>query len=570
MRARSLSRALIAALLLSLCVQPVVRAQRAPRKLGAAVAPIRLVPHGSEPITVSGLHSYFGAVEVDSFSSGLVLSNRLPFERYLLGLNEVPVEWPFEALKAQVVAARTYALFTLGQGRTGEAGIYGYDICATVQCQVFSGADVISTENGERWVAAVDETRGQTILYDGAPILARYHSTSGGRTLDNEDAFEPGEPSYPYLRSVESPWEGPSPLDRWVVRFPKDHLTRILSHAGYWPRGRIVNVVSRGPLFDAPFPQLMIRGVQGRRKVRITMDAKEFREVVRDVAPALYPGAYPSAGETSTGRLPETLPSHRIEVETKGRFVVVEGRGWGHGSGMSQWGAHGLAQQGASYADILGHYYSGVTLGTTDTDRSIEVGVATGQSTVTALGSFSIVDGRGKVLVPRALGSWTFRSAGSGAVAIDPPRGYGLPLEVGIVRAPKRVIVGEPTFLTVALSRPAKVRTQTDESPTGYRDPGVEIKEAGKRRVVWLAPLEEGRYRVRVRARAGPALKLSEPVEIVVRAAASPPSGPDPGRGDDIVDPTGFPWAWVLAGLALLGLVLVFALVRASKSRPTS
>jgi hypothetical protein len=297
----------------------------------------------------------------------------------------------------------------------------------------------------------------------------------------------------------------------------------------------------------------------------------EFRDIVRDVAPALYPGMYPSAGETSTGVLPETLPSHRIEVDTSGRFVFIDGRGWGHGSGMSQWGAFGLAREGASYADILGHYYTGVTIGTLDTDGPIEVGVATGTSTVSALGSFSIVDGRGKVLVPRALGAWSFRSAGSGAVSIDPPQGYGLPLEVGIVRSPKRVVVGEPTFLTVALSRPAKVTTQTAESPTGYRDPGVEIKQAGKRRVVWLAPLEEGRYRVRVKARAGPSLKLSEPVEIVVREAAAPPDEDDRSRPrNDTVDPDAFPWAWVLAIVALLGLGLVFALVRSSKRSPSS
>lgn len=530
------------------------------------MSPLRLVARGSAPIDVVGLHSFFDTVELTSASDGLVVSNRLPLERYVLGLQEVPTEWPEEALKAQAVAARTYALRELEDGRSGESAIYGYDICATVLCQVFSGADVVRAEDGERWTAAVEATAGETILYDGEPILARYHSTSGGRTIDNEDAF-PGEPAYPYLKSVPSPTEQGSPLRNWRVTFKLAEVQAMLSRAGWWAGSKpLVRVRSAGgPFFN---PDVAFEGKGGKRLVKT---ADEFRDIARDLAPAMFPGRYPSRWNTSSGVLPETLPSERYSVTTTGRNVVFDGTGWGHGSGMSQWGAHGMAQNGASYVDILTHYYTGVSVGDYPDPGVIEVGVDQARSSVTASGSFKIVDGRGKTIVQEALGTWNFEWGGTGAVSIQPPQGYGLPLEVGIVNAPKKVLVGEPAFLTVALSRPAKISTRTERSPTGYRDPGVEVKDAGRRKVVWLAPLEEGSYRVRVQARAGPSLERSEPVEIEVTSARVKGSDPPaeatdrrPGGDDD-----GSPPVIALAIFAALVIFGVGALVTArSRSGP--
>lgn len=563
MQVRRISSLLLAAALaIAVGVALPASGARPKKRLGAAVAPLRLVPRGKEPISIGGLHSYFGSIELASAGDGLVVSNRLPLERYLLGLNEVPLDWPMEALRAQAVAARTYALFTLGEGRTGEGAVYGFDICASVQCQVFSGADVIATKEGARWIEAVESTEGIAVLYDGAPILARYHSTSGGQTLDNEDAF-PDESAYPYLQGVPSTTEQGSPVYRWHVTFKLRELEAILRRAGHWTGpGRVESVVTVPSSAGLHYPDVVIGGKGGR----LRMTAEELRDIVRDLAPAMFPGRFPSRAPTTSGVLPETFPSNRLEISTSGKKVLVVGRGWGHGSGMSQWGAHGLATRGASYADILAHYYTGTSVGTVDTGGPIEVGVSWGASTVTASGSFRIVDGRGKVLVPRGLGTWTFSHGGAGAVTVDPPKGYGLPLEVGIVKAPKRVVVGEATYLTVALSRPAKVTTITARSPTGYRDPGVAIKEAGRRRVVWLAPLEEGRYTVKVRARAGPTAKHSESVQIDVRE-------PDvTGLADDVAEPRrALPvLPWLVAAGAAAALVAVFSLVRRSNRKQTS
>ncbi len=409
--------------------------ERKQRKLGAAVAPIRLIPNSGEPISIAGLHRYFGTIGLGSASDGIVVTNRLPLERYLLGLNEVPAEWPVEALRAQAVAARTYALWTLREPPGGAAAVYGFDICASVQCQVFSGAEVVATEDGPRWAQAVEGTAGEAILYGGAPILARYHSTSGGLTLANPQAF-PGEPDYPYLRPRSSTTEIASPLYRWVVEFRLGDLQAILGRAGWWNRslGRLRRVGTIPSRTGLHYPDVIFAGTRGD----LTRTAEELREVVRTVAPEMFPARYPSRAPTTSGRLPETFPSNRLQIETRNKTVTVLGRGWGHGVGMSQWGAHGLARAGASYGEVLAHYYSGVTIEDVPDPGPIEVGVDWGRRSVRVAGSFRIEDGRGRTLVRRALGTWGFEWAGTGAVSIDPPKGYGLPLRVGIVGAPQQ------------------------------------------------------------------------------------------------------------------------------------
>lgn len=358
---------LIAGLLfpLSSSAEPVVRPES--DRLGAAVPPLRLVPTGAQPITVSGLHSYFGSIELRSASDGLVVVNELPLERYLLGLDEVPPQWPVEALRAQAIAARTYALWTLGQPRGGAAAVYGFDICASTDCQVFSGADVVGTLLGARWGDAVRDTAGRAVLYEGEPILARYHSVSGGHTFANEEIFTDEGP-YPYLKGVPSPTEGESPLDRWRVSFPLARVQKILERDGSWAgQGRLRRVKETGEGTPATGPELTFMGTKGAAR----LDAQDFRESAGEIAPAIWPQSYPAFAETGTSRMPETLPSNRVEVRTKRGSAIFEGRGWGHGVGMSQWGAEGLARGGASHEEILQHYYTGVSVGRVDEPQRV-------------------------------------------------------------------------------------------------------------------------------------------------------------------------------------------------------
>jgi stage II sporulation protein D len=537
---RRLSAAL--AVLAVLGAAPAAQARRSP---GALAGPVRLVPQPGETVHVSGLHRYFGDVQLSSASDGLVVVNRLPLERYLLGLAEVPSGWPEEALKAQVVAARTYALWTLGRPAAGAAAVYGFDICASVECQVFAGADVVATPDGRRWAAAVAATEDEAILYEGEPILARYHSTSGGATLDNSQAF-PGDPDYPYLQGVPSRTEGASPLYRWEVRFPLGHLEAML--AGVWTKahGSLRRVHTVRSSQGLHYPDVVLTGT----KRRLRIDAESVRDIVRTKGPELYPGTYPSFWATTSGRLPETLPANRISIATRDGVAVVTGRGWGHGTGMSQWGAHGMAERGASYEEILRHYYTGTGVGVLPARRSIEVGVDWGRSSVTVTGAFDVVDATGEVAVRDALGSWTFTPAGNGAVAVQPPPGDALPLRVGLVRAPKRVSPGERVPIEFALSKAARLYVQRPGATVG----GARVRRPGKGTVLWRAPAQPGEYRVALVASAGRREVDRRSVGIRVVAAggdegAALPPGDDAGSGGGL--------ARLAVGALLLGLVVV-------------
>ena len=536
--------------------------RRAPR---SAVAPIRLVARGNDRISVAGLHTFLDTVRLGSAGNGIVVVNELPLERYVLGLNEVPPEWPLEALKAQAVAARTYALWTLLRPPTGDAATYGFDICATVECQVFSGADVLALPEGHRWVQAVSDTAGEAILYKGGPILARYHSTSGGRTFNNEDVFY-GEPAYPYLKSVPSPWETPAPLWRWQVRFTVENVQAMLERVGWWGPdfGKLVSVRSLPPPSrnGLSYPDLRFKGKKGA----IVRFGDDFRTIARELAPAMFPGVYPSAGPI--GPLPETLPSERFNVATRGGIVTFNGRGWGHGTGMSQWGAHGLALLGRTYRDILAHYYRNTSVGSLPYPGEIGVGVGWGLSSVTASGAFRIVDGRGRTLVDNATGTWRFRWTGGNTLAIDPGTvGPPLPdvktprklpvgpssIRVRILDAPETVVAGKFAVLSFAISQAARVTTVTSQA-TRFSDLNVRLAARGRGRIRWMAPSKPGRYRVRVEATSQTGAGVSRPVRIRVRAAGA--ADASAGRdGGPLLDETGASVPLAVSALALLIVV---------------
>ncbi|MFN2587669.1 MAG: SpoIID/LytB domain-containing protein [Actinomycetota bacterium] len=534
----------VAAVAAAAVVAPAPAAAEARKPPGALAGPIRLVAQPGETISVSGLHRYFGSVAIAPAPDGLVVVVRLSVERYLLGLNEVPPRWPEEALKAQAVAARTYALWTLARPPAGAAAAYGFDICASVECQVFAGADVLATPEGRRWAAAVAATAGEALLHAGRPILARYHSTSGGHTLDNSQAF-PGEPDYPYLQGVPSPTETASPLYRWEVRFPLRHLRAML--AGVWTKehGALRSVRTVASSEGLHYPDVVLRG--SKRNLRI--DAESLRDIVRTAGPELYPGTYPSSWPTTSGRLPETLPANRISIATRNSVAVVTGRGWGHGTGMSQWGAYGMAARGATYEEILAHYYSGATIGAVATRRSIAVGVDWGRSSVTATGAFDIVDRTGDVAVRDALGSWTFTSAGDGVVAVQPPPGNTLPLRVGLVRAPAKVSAGERVRIEFALSKAARLRLVHPGASPGE----AKLRRPGRGTVTWKAPPDPGEYELTLVASAGP--RETDARSVSIRVVAGRGTGRALAPEDDGGIAAGV--ARLAVGILLLGLVVV-------------
>jgi stage II sporulation protein D len=408
----------------------VLAVHRAASGLAAPIgAPIVFTPADGTTLVLHGSGSYHGTLEVRRGRQGLLVVNTLDLDQYVAGILEVPGRWPMEALKAQAVAARTYALW---EKETGLWRKSGFDTCATTVCQVYAGADVERGTAGRRWLAAVQATSGEVLLYDGKPALTRFHSSSGGRTLANEDVFDEGE--RPYLQATDDPGDVVSPLHRWTVAFTREQLQDILR----------VGVDLDGTLTD-------VQETVDAKKVRITtahgkldVAVRRFTQIVNEKAPLMFPGSFP--GRRSDGRpMPFTLPSSRFWVERTAAGFVVHGRGYGHGVGMSQYGAKGLAEKGEDYKTILATYYKGLHPTQWRGSRTIRVAVFqhAPDAAISGDGAFAVHSG-GDALSSSTVGVWSVTKLGSYSLALSPPTGYTLPLVLTGVRAPGRVFVDPP------------------------------------------------------------------------------------------------------------------------------
>ncbi|MDQ4131066.1 MAG: SpoIID/LytB domain-containing protein [Actinomycetota bacterium] len=193
---------IVAVTVLTLGMAEAAGAQANEVSLGAYGEPLLFEAPPGAALEVAGVGRYSETIEVRSAPDGrLVAINDVSLRTYLEGLAEMPTSWPMEALKAQAVAARTYAWYSI---LLGTFRAQGYDLCAEVACQVFRGREPGETPGGERWVQAVASTEGEVLLEGSAPILARYFSSSGGHTRDNEEVF-PGEGPKPYLQGAPDP-----------------------------------------------------------------------------------------------------------------------------------------------------------------------------------------------------------------------------------------------------------------------------------------------------------------------------------------------------------------------------
>ncbi len=389
---------------------------------------VRFEPGPGTTLSVEGRGPYHGAIEVRRSSGGLLVVNDLELESYVMGINEVPASWPLEALKAQAVAARTYALW---ERENGVWARHGFDVCATTACQVYGGAIVERRRNGHRWIRAVRETEGEVLLDGDQPILARYHASSGGRTLDNETVY-PSSGARSYLVAVDDEADEVSPLHRWQVDFTREQMQEIL-RAGIGLAGTLVEIRS-----DQEARRALVRTEGGE----IELSTVRLRRVVSEHAPRLYPDAFP--GPRPDGLLmPLTLPSSRYDVETTRDGFRFRGRGYGHGVGMSQWGAKGRAERGEDHREILSAYYGGLEPRVWEGPTRMRVALARDASDAAILGDgpFAVLAGSDE-LAASTLGAWGVEPGGSGTMRVLPPEGFDLPLVLSGLEVPDRVVIG--------------------------------------------------------------------------------------------------------------------------------
>jgi len=319
--------------------------------LGSSKGPLVVRPDANSPFVVWGGKRYRGSLVITATDSGLLVVNQLPMDDYLRGV--VPLEIgnrtaaEFAAVQAQAVAARTYAYKHLTDARA-------FDMYSTVQDQVYGGVDAEKPQAD----TAIMTTGDVVVLYNGQPITTPYSSTCGGSTAAVSEVWY-DQSDQPYLRPVSDRIPGtdhfycdPSPRFSWTQSFDGPGLRAVMEKylAAYTkaPKagaGRITDIREQGRTPSGRIAALSVQTDSGT----YTLRGNDIRFVLRDPKGAILNSTFFSfTRETSGG-----------EVST----LTVNGRGYGHGIGMCQWGAIGRARAGQNYRTILETYYPGTTVG---------------------------------------------------------------------------------------------------------------------------------------------------------------------------------------------------------------
>lgn len=264
---------------------------------------------------------------------------KMDMEEYLYGVlsSEMPSTFNEEALKSQAIAARTYVIYKIENNiKTGHKGA---DICTnSSHCQAYTSYENLKRNKGDSWIKsdylkikkAVDETKGQILVYEDKAILPLYFSTSAGRTENSKDIFST---NYPYLISVESPYEEKSP--RYISDYSIEKIKFINIIKNYYPRLNL----SLSNLNKKIYIESRTEGgsVKFMRVGNIDMSGIKIRKIFN-------------------------LNSANFSIKFSGNKIKFNVKGYGHGVGMSQYGANYMAQDGYKYDDILKHYYKGVKI----------------------------------------------------------------------------------------------------------------------------------------------------------------------------------------------------------------
>jgi stage II sporulation protein D len=294
-------------------------------KIGSRVydqARIIIAPRRETSVSVNDGHFRGNIIVINTGGTGFVVVNSIELEQYIRGVlyHEISDKWPMEAVKAQAVATRTFALYAMEKFAARD-----YDVTNDIYSQVYGG------KGAERFRTnvAVRRTHGEVLTYKGKIFPAFFHANSGGMT---EDASELWDVDLPPLKGgVKSTFSVNSPHYNWRRNFRLKDIQDSLNGRGY----------KLGLIGDI---KVIERNKSGRvRKLKLTMrdgkteviEGKLFRDAVG----------------------PNLLRSNMYDVEMKGWYVDFVGHGWGHGVGMCQWGAYNMAMLRNDYKQILQFYY---------------------------------------------------------------------------------------------------------------------------------------------------------------------------------------------------------------------
>ncbi len=337
-------------------------------------------------ISGSAKGSYRGGFESKILSGGkLTVVNVVPVEEYLYSVvcREMSPSWEVEALKAQAVCARNFAL-----RRINYHSKFGFDVCRTVCCQAYS----TTADNSESVHTAVDETRGELLFYNNEVVQTVYSSSMGKRTEDVKNVWGS---NFPYLVSVENPYEDTENIynGKWSKSLTKARATEIMKTGGY-DIGDVTNISVIERTEADSVLKLQVTGTKGSKVFERERCRTIFSEATYSQRYTVSNGGtktYPAVVITDGDKI-RTVDTNKISVlggngnistlvndcaayngKSKKQYktettagdpdtFVFTGEGWGHGVGMSQYGAKGMAAAGFTYDEILKHYYTGTHL----------------------------------------------------------------------------------------------------------------------------------------------------------------------------------------------------------------
>ena len=329
-------------------------------------------------------YRWYGGFEYRRDTGGRIsVINVVDLEDYVKGVlpYEMSPVWPLEALKAQAVCARTYALLP-SKHSAGH-----FDVCNTTECQVYCGVNLASALTDR----AVEETAGVAALYGGKYAETYYCSANGGASESSENVWSN---PLPYLMGKEDPYEALTDIPdyHYTIQYTYGQLGQRLRDKGY----SIGNVNAAYVSKTTPsgnVAEITFRDTSGKtvtltkESCRWTLDTKSMHFTITGGGNAGSWSVNPSkaqlpsfgdagviSGNGSLGRLPEG-EAYAITAAGISKLeqppasagsdngITITGAGWGHGVGMSQYGAKAMAEQGYTYEDILRFYYTGITLG---------------------------------------------------------------------------------------------------------------------------------------------------------------------------------------------------------------
>lgn len=322
---------------------------------------------------------YRGGIILTGTASGAMdVINVLSLEEYLYGVipNESPSSWDADALKAQAVCARGFAVTNINKHAS-----LGFNVCTTTNCQVYGGLDseTASTNN------AVDATRGQVMMHDGKPIESLFYSSSGGHTANVKNVWGS---SVSYLSGVPDPYEPEnSPNHSWSVTLSLEEIESALASSGI-NVGNVLSLDAKTDV-DGRTYELTVTGTNGTHTLKRGSTYAPFASkgvigqkfTISPISAQSEPlyaahiyGKAVLAGRAALDAYGQTdtlsdgfyvMSADGVQYYASGEPIgyTFTGGGWGHGVGLSQYGAMGMANAGFNYVEILTHYYPGTTLG---------------------------------------------------------------------------------------------------------------------------------------------------------------------------------------------------------------